>query len=148
MEVPQDEYLKAVCVHHHMIFNMKKLLALLLLFGIVGTAQAEIAYNYKNSEHKLDNYCVGVVSFARDLVFDDVEIIDGKVWMYSVEPTADVQKVRLALADLSNKLILKYEYSKQFNTHYRAQAILVKQRAIEQGEEYLEKELEMCRQRV
>ena len=128
--------------------NMKKLLALLLLFGIVGTAQAEIAYNYKNSEHKLDNYCVGVVSFARDLVFNDVEIINGKVWMYSVEPTADVQKVRLALADLSNKLILKYEYSKQFNTHYRAQAILVKQRAIEQGGEYLEKELEMCKQRV
>ena len=127
---------------------MKKLLALLLLFGIVGTAQAEIAYNYKNSEHKLDNYCVGVVSFARDLVFDDVEIIDGKVWMYSVEPTADVQKVRLALADLSNKLILKYEYSKQFNTHYRTQAGLVKQRTNEQGEDYLKKELEMCNQRT
>ena len=127
---------------------MKKILAPLLLFGIVGTAQAEIAYNPNNSEHKLDNYCVGVVSFARDLVFNDVEIINGKVWMYSVEPTADVQKVRLALADLSNKLILKYEYSKQFNTHYRAQAILVKQRAIEQGGEYLEKELEMCKQRV
>ena len=127
---------------------MKKIIALLLLFGIVGTAQAEIAYDYKNSEHKLDNYCVGVVSFARDLFYNDVEIIDGKVWMYSVEPTADVQKVRIALTDLSNKLILKYQYSKQFNTHYRTQAILVKQKAIEQGGEYLKKELEMCKERV
>ena len=127
---------------------MKKLLALLLLFGIVGTAQAEIAYNPNNSEHKLDNYCVGVVSFARDLLYNDVQVSGGKVWMYSVEPTADVQKVRLALADLSNKLILKYEYSKQFNTHYRAQAILVKQRAFEKGGEYLKKELENCKQRV
>ena len=127
---------------------MKKIITLLLLFGIVGTAQAEIAYDYKNPEHKLDNYCVGVVSFARDLFYNDVEIIDGKVWMYSVEPTADVQKVRIALTDLSNKLILKYEYSKQFNTHYRTQAILVKQKAIEQGGEYLKKELEMCKERV
>tara|TARA_B100001057_G_C22473712_1_gene803668 strand:- start:33 stop:416 length:384 start_codon:yes stop_codon:yes gene_type:complete len=127
---------------------MKKFLALFLVFGIVGTAQAEIAYDYKNSEHKLDNYCVGVVSFARDLLYNDVEIIDGKVWMYSVEPTTDVQKVRLALTDLSNKLILKYEYSKQFNTHYRTQAILVKERAIEEGGEYLKKELEMCKERV
>ena len=127
---------------------MKKIITLLLLFGIVGTAQAEIAYDYKNSEHKLDNYCVGVVSFARDLFYNDVEIIDGKVWMYSVEPTADVQKVRIALTDLSNKLILKYQYSKQFNTHYRTQAILVKQKAIEQGGEYLKKELEMCKERV
>ena len=127
---------------------MKKIITLLFLFGIVGTAQAEIAYDYKNSEHKLDNYCVGVVSFARDLFYNDVEIIDGKVWMYSVEPSADVQKVRIALTDLSNKLILKYEYSKQFNTHYRTQAILVKQKAIEQGGEYLKKELEMCKERV
>ena len=127
---------------------MKKLLALLLLFGLVETAQAEIAYNYKNSEHKLDNYCVGVVSFARDLVFNDVEIINGKVWMYSVEPTADVQKARAALTDLSNTLILRYEYSKQFNTHYRNQARLVKQKTNEQGGEYLKKELEMCKQRV
>ena len=127
---------------------MKKIITLLLLFGIVGTAQAEIAYDYKNPEHKLDNYCVGVVSFARDLFYNDVEIIDGKVWMYSVEPTADVQKVRIALTDLSNKLILKYEYSKQFNTHYRTQAILVKQKAIEKGGEYLKKELEMCKERI
>ena len=127
---------------------MKKLLTLLLVFGIVGTAQAEIAYNPNNSEHKLDNYCVGVVSFARDLVFNDVEIINGKVWMYSVEPTADVQKARAALTDLSNTLILRYEYSKPFNTHYRTQARLVKQKTNEQGGEYFKKELEMCKQRA
>ena len=127
---------------------MKKLSVLLFLVSLSTSLQAEISYNPNNPEHKLDNYCVGVVSFARDLFYNDVEIIDGKVWMYSVEPTADVQKVRLALADLSNKLILKYEYSKQFNTHYRTQAILVKQKAIEQGGEYLKKELEMCKERV
>ena len=127
---------------------MKKFIGLLLILGISSSLHSEIAYDYKNSEHKLDNYCVGVVSFARDLLYNDVEIIDGKVWMYSVEPTTDVQKVRLALTDLSNKLILKYEYSKQFNTHYRTQAILVKERAIEEGGEYLKKELEMCKERV
>jgi len=121
---------------------------ILLLFGLAQTAQAEIAYNPNDSEHKLDNYCVGVVSFARDLVFNDVEIIDGKVWIYSVEPTADIQKARLALTDLSNKLILKYEYSKLFNGQYRAQAALVEIRANKQGGEYLKKELEMCKQRV
>ncbi|MDA9867143.1 hypothetical protein N9D48_02140 [Gammaproteobacteria bacterium] len=127
---------------------MKKLSVLLFLVSLSTSLQAEISYNPNNPEHKLDNYCVGVVSFARDLFYNDVEIIDGKVWMYSVEPTADVQKVRIALTDLSNKLILKYEYSKQFNTHYRTQAILVKQKAIEQGGEYLKKELEMCKERV
>ena len=77
-----------------------------------------------------------------------MQILDGKVWMYSVEPITDVQKARLVLAGLSNKLILKYEYSKQFNTHYRTQTILVNQRANEQGGEYLKKELEMRKQRV
>ena len=55
---------------------------------------------------------------------------------------------------LSNTFILKYKYSKKFNNHYRAQAILVKQKAIDkenaskQGGEYLKKELEMCKRRV
>lgn len=127
---------------------MKKLSVLLFLVSLSTSLQAEISYNPNNPEHKLDNYCVGVVSFARDLFYNDVEIRSEKVWMYSVEPTADVQKVRLALTDLSNKLILKYEYSKQFNTHYRTEAVLVKQKAIEQGGEYLKKELEMCKERV
>ena len=125
-----------------------------MVFTITGIAQAEIAYNPKNPEHKLDNYCVGVISFARDLLYNDVQILDGKVWLYTVEPSADVQKARIELGDLSNTFILKYEYSKQFNNHYRAQAILVKQKAIDkenenkQGGEYLNKELEMCKRRV
>ena len=127
---------------------MKKFLTAMAMM-IATTAQAEVAYDYKNPEHKLDNYCVGVVSFARDLLFNDVQInSDGSVWMYTIEPTADVQKARLALGDLSNTLILKYEYSKQFNTHCNVQATLVKQRANEQGPEYLKKELEKCKARV
>ncbi len=127
---------------------MKNILLTLMVFGSFGKVQAEIAYNSKNPEHKLDNYCVGVISFARDLFYNDVQIVDGKVWMYIVEPSADVQKVRVALADLSNTFILKYEYSKQFNNQYRAQALLVKKKTIEQGGEYLKKELEMCKRRV
>ena len=125
-----------------------------MVFTITGIAQAEIAYNPKNPEHKLDNYCVGVISFARDLLYNDVQILDGKVWLYTVEPSADVQKARSELGNLSNTFILKYEYSKQFNNHYRTQAILVKQKAIDkenenkQGGEYLNKELEMCKGRV
>ena len=87
---------------------MKNILLTLLVCGGFGKVQAEIAYNSKNPEHKLDNYCVGVISFARDLFYNDVQIVNGKVWMYTIEPSADVQKVRVALADLSNTLILKY----------------------------------------
>ena len=107
--------------------------------GSFGKVQAEIAYNSKNPEHKLDNYCVGVISFARDLFYNDVQIVNGKVWMYTIEPSADVQKVRVALADLSNTLILKYKYSKQFNNQYRAQALLVKKKQSSKVENILKK---------
>ena len=127
---------------------MKKFIGLTIIIGISSSLQSEITYNHNNPDHKLDNYCVGVVSFARDLIFNDVEIIDGKVWMYTVEPSADVIKVRSELTNLSNKLILKYAYSKQFNTHYRTQAALVKQRALKQGGQYLKTELEKCKQRI
>ena len=129
---------------------MKKLLTATALAAMVATtAQAEVAYDYKNPEHKMDNYCVGVVSFARDLLYNDVQVLkDGSVWMYTIEPTADVQKARVALGDLSNALILKYEYSKQFNTHYNVQADLVKQRANDKGPEYLKTELEKCKARI
>lgn len=127
---------------------MRKLLTLLILFATIGTVQAEITYNPNDSEHKLDNYCVGVVSFARDVLFNDVQISNGKVFLYSVEPTADVKIARLALTDLSNKLILKYAYSRQFNEHYRAQAKLVKAKSIKEGGEYLKREIEICKKRV
>ena len=129
---------------------MKKLLTATALAAMISTtAQAEVAYDYKNPEHKIDNRCVSVVSFARDLLFNDVQInSDGSVWMYTIEPTADVQKARVALGDLSNALILKYEYSKQFNDHYKAWKTMVKSRANEQGPEYLKTELEKCKARI
>ena len=121
-----------------------------MLFSVSNIAKAEVAYDYNNPEHKIDNRCVSVVSFARDLLFNDLQInSDGSVWMYTIEPTADVQKARVALADLSNALILKYEYSKQFNDHYRAWKTMVKSKAMsDQGSEYLKTELEKCKGRV
>ena len=127
----------------------KTLTAIALATMISTTAQAEVAYDYKNPEHKVDNRCVSVVSFARDLLFNDVQLMgDGSVWMYTIEPTADVQKARVALGDLSNALILKYEYSKQFNDHYKAWKSMVKSRANDQGPEYLKNELEKCKARI
>lgn len=46
-----------------------------------------------------------------------------------------------AIYPTANTFILKYEYSKQFNNQYRAQALLVKKKAIEQGGEFLEPEV-------
>ena len=127
----------------------KTLLTIAATIAISTSAQAEVKYDYNNPEHKIDNRCVSVVSFARDLLFNDVQLnSDGSVWMYTIEPTADVQKARVALADLSNALILKYEYSKQFNDHYRAWKTMVKSRANEQGPEYLKTELEKCKSRI
>jgi hypothetical protein len=127
----------------------KTILTAAALIALSTTAQAEVTYDYNNPEHKIDNRCVSVVSFARDLLFNDVQVnSDGSVWMYTIEPTADVQKARVALADLSNALILKYEYSKQFNDHYRAWKTMVKSRANEQGPEYLKTELEKCKGRI
>ena len=120
-----------------------KLLLIFLCFSF--SVIAEVAYDENNIEHKLDNYCIGVVSFARDLLFNDVQIIGGKVWMYTVEPTADVQKARLALTNLSNKIILRYEYSKDFNDQYRLHAKNVMQKTNEKGAEFLKQELEMCK---
>ena len=53
---------------------MKKIYhySFLILSLISFSAIAEVAYDKNNPEHKLDNYCVGVVSYARDLVFNDV----------------------------------------------------------------------------
>ena len=128
---------------------MKKIYhySFLILSLISFSAIAEVAYDKNNPEHKLDNYCVGVVSYARDLVFNDVQIVGGKVWMYTVEPTADVQKARSALTDLSNTLILRYEYSRDFNNQYRLHAKNVKQQVTEKGAEFLKQELEMCKKR-
>ena len=126
---------------------MRNLKLLIIFFVFSFSIIAEVAYDENNIEHKLDNYCIGVVSFARDLLFNDVQIIGGKVWMYSVEPTADIQKSRLALTNLSNTLILRYEYSKDFNNQYRLHAKNVMQKTNEKGAEFLKQELEMCKKR-
>lgn len=127
---------------------MNRLIILIAVLFMTST-QAEITYDHKNPEHKLDNRCVSVVSFAKDLLYNDVQINkDGSVWLYTVESTADVQKARGILADLSDALILKYEYSKQFNTHYRTWKNMVKSRVAEQGPEYLASELERCQGRI
>ena len=130
--------------HHDFMRNLK---LLIIFFCFSFSVIAEVAYDENNIEHKLDNYCIGVVSFARDLLFNDVQIIGGKVWMYTVEPTADVQKARLALTNLSNILILRYEYSKDFNNQYRLHAKNVMQKTNEKGAEFLKQELEMCKKR-
>tara|TARA_B100000212_G_C27214660_1_gene464531 strand:+ start:78 stop:461 length:384 start_codon:yes stop_codon:yes gene_type:complete len=126
---------------------MKNFNLFLVTLCISFSAIAEVAYDKNNPEHSIDNYCVGVVSYARDLVFNDVQIVGGKVWMYTVEPTADVQKARSALTDLSNTLILRYEYSRDFNNQYRLHAKNVKQKVTEKGAEFLKQELEMCKKR-
>ena len=125
---------------------MKKIYLIVILI-VSASAISEVAYDKRNPDHKLDNYCVGVLSFARDLLFNDVQIVGGKVWMYSIEPTADVIKVRLALTDLQNTLILRYEYSKYFNDQYRSHAQKVRQKALVQGADYLKNELDICKKR-
>tara|TARA_B110000444_G_C18275542_1_gene338328 strand:- start:61 stop:462 length:402 start_codon:yes stop_codon:yes gene_type:complete len=133
---------------------MQKILltiAAITAIAITTSARAEVAYDYKNPEHKIDNRCVSVVSFARDLLFNDLQInSDGSVWLYTVEPTADVQKARGILNDLSNALILKYQYSKQFNDHYNAWKTMVETIVVANpdGPAYLKTELEKCKGRV
>ncbi len=125
---------------------MNKIFLVFILI-VSASAMSEVEYDKRNPDHKLDNYCVGVLSFARDLLFNDVQIVGGKVWMYSIEPTADVIKVRLALTDLQNTLILRYEYSKYFNDQYRSHAQKVRQKALVQGADYLKNELDICKKR-
>jgi len=128
---------------------MKKILAAIFVLLAATAAHAEVAYDYKNPDHKADMRCVGVVSFARDFLYSDVQINkDGTVQLYTVEDTADLQQARRALGDLSNSLMLRYEYSKQFNTHYRAWKGMVKIRFQEQGSEYLRTALETCKKRI
>ena len=55
---------------------MKKTLVTLALILAAGTAQAEIAYDYKNAQHKADNTCVGVLSLVRDALFNGVQVKD------------------------------------------------------------------------
>jgi hypothetical protein len=123
---------------------MKKTLATLALLLTATTAQAEIAYDSKNPQHKTDNTCVGVLSLVRDALFNEVQVKDGMAFVRIVEPTAELVEFRNKITDIQNNYILKYEYSKQFNTHYRVAKILIQQHTNEQGAEYLAKEIKNC----
>ena len=111
---------------------MKKTIATLALILAAGTAQAEVAYNYKKSSHVADKECIAVYSVARDALF--------KI----VEPTAEVVKVRNTITELQNNLILKYAYSKQLNKHVDIYKFLVNQRINEQGPAYLTTAVQNC----
>ena len=111
---------------------------------ITNVLKTEIAYDYKNLQHKADNTCVGVLSLVRDALFNEVQVKDGMAFVKIVEPTAELIEFRNKMTALQNSYILKYEYSKQFNTHFEVAKVLIKQRTDEQGAEYLANELKNC----
>ena len=123
---------------------MKKTLATIAIALFATTAQAEIAYDYKNAQHKADNTCVGVLSLVRDALFNEVQVKDGMAFVRIVEPTADLVAFRNKITDIQNSYILKYQYSKQFNTHYNVAKLLIQQRTNEQGAGYLATEIKKC----
>ena len=123
---------------------MKKILTALALTVAATSVQAEVAYDYKNPQHKADNTCVGVLSLVRDALFNEVQVKDGMAFVKIVEPTAELIEFRNKVTDIQNQYILKYAYSKQFNNHYKATKFLVKQRTNEQGADYLAQELKKC----
>ena len=67
-----------------------------MIMAMGSIAQAEIEYNYKDSAHKMDKKCIAMFSVARD-------VMTGK----------ELGQV----TDYQNRMILKYAYSKQLNTH-------------------------------
>ena len=77
---------------------MKKTIFIFLL--LTGIANAEINYNFKNNDHKEDKNCIALFSLIRDGLAD----------------MGDNDGLR-KITDLQNRLILKYAYSKQLNTH-------------------------------
>ena len=108
---------------------------------VATTAHAEIPYDYTNKDHVADNQCVAVISIIRDELYNDVQISNGMVFLKTVANTDDVKALRSQMADLSNHYMLKYEYSKQFNDHYKVKKMLIKQ---EHGPAYIQNELEKC----
>ena len=77
---------------------MKKSLLMFLLLS--NMAYAEIQYDFKNNDHKEDKNCIALFSLIRDGLAD----------------TGDKDNL-IKFTNLQNKLILKYAYSKQLNTH-------------------------------
>ena len=86
---------------------MKKTIATLVLILVASTAQAEMAYNYKNPAHKADNTCVGVLSLVRDALFNEVQVKGGMAFVKIVEPTAELVEFRNKITEIQNNYILK-----------------------------------------
>lgn len=94
---------------------MRQLVALFLFAIASSAASAEIQYNPVNPAHKADMVCVGALSVVRSSLFGDNDIDVSNIGLTVREAT-----------ELQNQYILKYAYSRQFNQHYRARAILLK----------------------
>ncbi len=114
-----------------------------LIFGFFEISWAEINYDYKNSVHVADKNCVGVLSLVRDALFGDVNINTSPLKQLINPGATDKEFVR-EMTNLQNSYIFKYKYSRQFNDHYKAYKMVVKNRIAAQGEEYLTEELIKC----
>ncbi len=92
----------------------KTLLTLATATMIAGMAQAETNYNYKDGSHKADKECIAIMSLVKDA-------------LHQVGDTETFKEVVI----LQDKLILKYAYSKQLNTHVEVYKMLLKQKISE-----------------
>ena len=89
---------------------MKKIITTIaLVIGLSSVAHAEVKYNYKNPSHTFDKECIASLSIARDMT-------------HGVN-----QETYLMATDAQNQFILKYESSKQLNTHVDVFKMLIKQ---------------------
>lgn len=123
---------------------MKQILLAALICFATANVFAEVKYNYQNDTHVSDKNCIAVLSILRDSLYDEVNVVDKRVWLRKVEPSSDVVKARSTLTKMQNALYLKYESSKQLNTHVKVQKILVKQRLQERGAGYLDSLINQC----
>lgn len=128
---------------------MKNLVVLTLLTFVPIFAVAETEYDYKNPEHKADNDCVGVLSLVRDAQFGDSDFnIDISTLKQRISPDSSSTEFLREITSIQNSFILKYSYSRQFNSHYGAHKILVKNSVLERGIGYLTDEVVKCVDRL
>jgi len=128
---------------------MKNIIVLTLLTFVPIFAIAETEYDFKNPEHKADNDCVGVLSLVRDALFGDSDFnIDTSTLKQRVSPDSSSSEFLSEITSLQDSFILKYSYSRQFNRHYGAHKILIKNRVSERGIGYLTDEVLKCVGRI
>ena len=100
---------------------MRIIFLLLITTCIALSVRAEVPYDDANANHLADKNCIAAISILRDVLYDDVEIINNKVWIKRIEPTADIVKARKSLVEKQNQLILKYAYSRELNAQVKDQ---------------------------